>query len=153
MKSKLLILCIVITNLVACNNGDDMLLSYQHSLQTGFYSHNTKKDTVLTAIKAWGIGREDSLLYDGSQSLHELFLNLNMNENRTQFVICTQMLRDEIDVYYSHHLQPVSGSGGITMEIRIDSIKHTNVFMDSLAIRQRDIKYNESTQNVEIFVY
>jgi len=148
MKLKLFILCIVAFGIAACSNGDDILLSYQHTMQIGFYSRYTKNDTTLTSIKAWGVGREDSLLYDGSQSLHELFLNLNMKENRTQFVICSQMLRDEIDVRYSTSLQPVSGSGGITMEIHIDSVNHTNVFMDSVSI-----KYNESTQNVQIFVY
>lgn len=136
---------------IACND-NDMQLSYQHTAQIGIYSKHTKKDTVLTAVKIYGIGREDSLLYD-VESIESLFLNLNMNRCTTQFVFKTQTLQDELFFSYAKRLEPVSGSGGITMQIHLDSVGHTQTFIDSVSIVNADIKYNESLENVQIFIY
>lgn len=131
---------------------EDMLLSYQHTLQVGLYSMHTHKDTSLTNVQIYGIGREDSLLYD-EPAVSALFLNLNMNTDSTKYVFKTQTLQDELTITYDKHLTPVSGSGGITMELHVNSIAHTQVFIDSVAIVNRNIKYNESLENVKIFVY
>ena len=133
-----------------CSN-DDMLLSYQNTLQVGFYSSHTHNDTTLTSVQAYGVGN-DSLLYDVDE-IGELYLNLNMNADSTTFVIRTQTLQDELFVAYSKSLTPVSGSGGITMELRVDSISHTNVFIDSVSVVKAWVNYNESYENVQIFVY
>ena len=57
---------------------DDMRLSYQHTVQFGIYSTNTKADTTLTNFSARGFG-EDSLLYDKEASVTQIFLNANLN--------------------------------------------------------------------------
>lgn len=138
--------------LCACNNGDDMLLSYQHTVQIGLYSRSTHNDTTLTQVQIYGVGREDSLLYD-EESVSSLFLNLNMNEDSTKYVFKTQTLQDELFFTYTKHLSPVSGSGGITMELTLDSVGYTSVFIDSVAVSYSEINYNESRENVQIFVY
>lgn len=152
MKIRIVILLTIAIGFIACNGTDDMLLSYQHSMQAKFYSRNTHKDTVLTVVKVWGVGK-DELLYDGTQNLNELFLPLNMNDSKTEFVIASQTIQDIVTVEYKSHVQPVSGSGGLTMEIHLDTISATNTFIDSIAISHADIKYNENIENVKIFVY
>ena len=138
--------------IVGCNNTDDMLLSYQHTVQVGLYSRSTHNDTTLTSVQVYGIGREDSLLYD-VESVSSLFLNMNMNADNTQYVFKTQTLQDELFFSYRKRLSPVSGSGGITMELTLDSVGHTSVFVDSVAITYAEVNYNESRENVQIFVY
>ena len=113
---------------------------------------HTHNDTTLTEIKIWGIGREDSLLYD-IPSASSLYMNLNMNQDTTAFVFCTQTLQDEISFSYTRSIEPVSGAGGITMEMNLNQVKHTQVFIDSVAIKHRAIKYNENIENIQIFVY
>lgn len=136
----------------ACNAEDDMQLSYQHTAQVGLYSTKTHNDTALTNVQVYGIGREDSLLYDVA-STGSLFLNMNMNEDVTEYVIRTQTLEDRLTFHYRKRLSPVSGSAGIAMEISIDSIGHTRTFIDSLSIVKRDINYNESLENVRLYIY
>ena len=136
----------------ACNADDDMQLSYQHTVQVGLYSMHTHNDTTLTEVSVYGIGREDSLLYD-KETTGSLFLNLDMRRCTTEFVVKTQTLEDDLFFTYEKQLDAVSGSAGIAMEITLDSIGYTNTFIDSAAISYRKIKYNESLENVKIFVY
>ena len=134
----------------SCNNADSMILSYQHTVQAGLYSCHTGNDTVLTDVKVRGVG-VDSLLYDEKQ-IGSFFLNLNLNADETQFVLITQTLQDEMTIKYSKQLESVGGAG-IAMEVHIDSIGYTNTFIDSVAVVNSYLRYNESLENVQIFVY
>ena len=135
-----------------CNADDDMQLSYQHTVQVGLYSMHTHNDTTLTEVSVYGIGREDSLLYD-MVTTGSLYLNLDMSRCTTEFVIKTQTLEDDIFFTYSKQMEAVSGSAGIAMEITLDSMGYTNTFIDSAAISYSKVKYNESLENVKVFVY
>lgn len=145
-------LAAVAATLVTACNGDDMLLSYQHTVQIGIYSTHTHADTVLTQVQIYGIGREDSLLYD-EPSLSAAFLNLNLKRDTTEYIFRTQTLQDNLFFRYRKSLEPVSGSGGLTINLRIDSVGYTNTFIDSVAIVHPEVNYNESLENVKIFVY
>ncbi len=134
----------------ACNSADSALLSYQHTVQVGLYSCHTQNDTTLTNVQVRGVG-VDSLLYD-EEELGEFFLNINMNADETQFILRTQTLQDEMTIRYTKSLESVGGSG-IAMELRIDSIGNTNTFIDSVSIVNKYIRYNESSENVQIFIY
>ncbi len=138
--------------LFSCNSDDDMQLSYQHTVQVGLYSVHTLNDTSLTEVEIYGVGREDSLLYD-EESLSSLFLNMNLNADTTEFVFKTQTLQDDLFFRYTKKLESVSGSSGIAMQITIDSVGHTTTFIDSVAIVNKHVNYNESLENVQIFVY
>ncbi|MCQ2204703.1 MAG: DUF6452 family protein [Bacteroidales bacterium] len=146
------ILGIVLFMIAACNDDEGMLLSYQHSVQVGVYSRHTGNDTTLTEVKVYGIGREDSLLYD-EPAVKEFFLNLNMHQDTTRFAIQTHSISDELTFIYSRHTKPASGSAGITMEMKVDSVSSAYVFIDSVAITYPYIKYNESIENVQIYIY
>ena len=138
--------------LVSCNNDDDVQLSYQHTVQVGLYSMHTHNDTTLSDVQIFGVGREDSLLYD-VKSAGSLFLNMRMAHDTTEFIFRTQTLEDDIFFIYSRQLVPVSGSAGISMEISLDSVGYTSTFIDSVAVVHDKVKYNESRENVQIFVY
>lgn len=138
--------------LVSCNNEDDVQLSYQHTVQVGLYSMHTHNDTTLTDVQIYGVGRSDSMLYDVA-SVGSLFLNMRMAHDTTEFVFRTQTLEDDLFFTYTKRLVPVSGTAGIAMEITLDSVGFTNTFIDSVAIVYNKVKYNESRENVQIFVY
>ncbi len=138
--------------LASCNNDDDVQLSYQHTVQVGLYSMHTHNDTTLSEVQVYGVGREDSLLYDVS-STGSLYLNMRLAHDTTEFVFRTQTLEDDLFFRYRKQLVPVSGTAGIAMEITLDSIGYTSTFIDSVAIVYNKVKYNESRENVQIFVY
>ena len=136
----------------SCNSDDDALLSYQHTIQVGLYSMHTGNDTTLSDFSVYGIGREGIAIYD-TTSLHSMYLNLNMHRCTTEFILKTQTLVDNMFVSYHKSLTPVSGSAGIAMEITIDSVGHTQTFIDSSVVVYKEIKYNESLENVRLYVY
>ncbi len=138
--------------LASCNADDDIQLSYQHTAQVGLYSAHTRNDTTLRQVQIFGVGREDSLLYD-TDAAGSLFLNLNLNRCTTEFVFRTQTLEDDLFFRYTAQKVPVSGSAGIAMEITLDSVGHTSTFIDSVAVVRPQIRYNESLENVQIFIY
>ena len=133
---------------------DDVVLSYQHNVQAGFYSARSvsHKDTTLTDVKIYGIGREDSALYNTS-SISKLFLNLNLNQAQTGYIIHTKTLQDTIMFWYTKELTPISGAGGVTFALTIDSVGYTNTFIDSVSIIYPQLEYNENAENVKIFIY
>lgn len=133
---------------------DDACLSYQHNVQTGFYSSKSVKqnDTTLTDVSIWGLGREDSALYRVA-SAGKLFLNLNLNKGETGYVIRTRTLQDTMYFWYSKEPVTISGSCGITFDVHIDSMAYSNTFIDSVSIVYPNLRYKENFENVKIFIY
>ncbi len=151
IKAFLAAAIVAVVGLTACGS-EDMLLSYQHTVQVGVASMRTKNDTTLLEVSAYGIGRYDTVYSASSTS--ELYLNLNLNADSTAYKITTHgTLDDEMYFYYTKKLEPVSGSGGIAVELHLDSVKYTTVFIDSMSIEEPYIRYNESLTNVKIYIY
>lgn len=140
------------TLLPSCNAEDDMQLSYQHTIQVGFYSMHTHRDTVLTKVQIWGEGREDSLLVNQTQ-VGQFYLNVNMSAERVDYVVKTQTLQDDLGFDYRLHPTAVSGIAGVAMEVELLGVDHTRTFMDSVGITNPWIHYNENEENVAIYVY
>lgn len=139
---------------VAACTVDDMRLSYQHSVQVSFYSSKTKADTTLNNFSATGIGAAEGKLYDDVSKLHQAFLNTDLNATAVKYILENGSLKDTVGFWYSVSLEPVSGSGGITAAVHLDSVKSmSKVFIDSISLVYPDVKYNESKENVKIFIY
>lgn len=137
--------------LAACNE-DDMVLSYQHSVQVGLRSMHTKRDTVLTDIKIYGVGKADSLVHDSKAG--ELFMLLDLNRDTTQFRLVLHKYTEEMITFcYHKKLEPVAGGNGMAAHITLDTVMTTSMIVDSLAIENREIKYNENKTNVSFYVY
>lgn len=136
---------------VACSE-DNMLLSYQHSVQVGLNSVHTKLDTTLTDIKLYGLGRTDSLVHDARAS--ELFMSLDLNHDTTQFrLVVHKYLEEEITFCYHKRFEPVASGNGMAAHITIDTVITTSYLIDSVAIVNREIKYNENLTNVRFYIY
>ena len=154
-RTMLYLASIILLGLAATScTTDDVCLSYQHNVQAGFYSAKSAKkaDTTLTDVKIFGLGRADSALYD-TESISKIFLNLNLNQDYTGYVIHTKTLQDTIEFWYSKELSPISGSCGVTFSLTIDSVAHTNTFIDSVSIIYPALQYKENAENVKIFIY
>jgi len=134
----------------SCDEMGDICLSNQNAAQAGLYSAYTDRDTVLTELYVHGIGN-DSLLYD-SVAISKLFLPLSMHADTSAFRIKVRRLIDTIWFAYKRDLSYVSGDCGFTVSIELDTIWFTNRFIDSVAIDYPFVEYNESIENVKIFI-
>ncbi len=154
MKNVYYIILIVILGVVfgRCETSD-ICLSNQNAAQAGLYSaySHTDKDTVLTDLYVYGVGSENSLLYD-SVSLNKLFLPLSMHSDTSMYLIKVKTLLDTIWFKYRRDLTYVSGDCGMAVEIELDTIWFTGRFIDSVAIIQPFIRYNENVENIKLYI-
>ena len=148
-----IIITVILAILFGRCESSDLCLSNQNSAQVGLYSaySTTDKDTVLTDLYVLGVGREDSLLYD-SVYLNKMFLPLSMHTDTTTYLVKVKTLLDTIWFVYNRDLTYVSGDCGMAVEIELDTIWFTGRFIDSVAIIQPFIRYNENIENIKLYI-
>ncbi len=130
---------------------DDFFLSNQNAVQIKFASIYTGNDTTLGKFTAYGLGRADSLIYD-SVSTQTAFLPLRFDIDTTAFIIQNYSMRDTI--VFSHTKEPyyVSADDGFTYNLSIEKVTFTENFIYNISVLNSGVNYNESDQNVKIYI-
>lgn len=141
----------ILTILSGCTE-DNFCLSNQHAMQTGFYVSNSRvqKDTVLNRAVVFGL-ENDSILYQNAK-VSKLFLPLSFDGTSTVFVLNDSVFSETIYIYHTKTLNYISRECGFIYDFKIDSISHTNVFIDSVEIFYPYVKYGENLENVKIYI-
>lgn len=146
------LIAILSTMAYSCSE-DDMQLSYQHAIQMGVYSSSTQADTLLYQVTVMGDGAKE-VMYQNVESLQSLFLIPNLNSNTTKFFINKRNnINNELVFYYRKKAEPVSGSGGITVNLILDSCTFIGNDIDSVVIVKPGVNYNESFENVKMYIH
>ncbi len=146
------ILALVI--IISCNN-DDFCLSNQQSVQASFYSSITFKDSTVSdvTIRAIESVADDDTIYN-SEVVSESFLPLSMMNDTSRFLIQILNQKDTVSFVHSKELSFISEECGFIFEFELDTVLHSNIsFIDSVSIEYPSIVYNESTENVKIYLY
>lgn len=135
-----------------CNTGE-VCLSNQHALRADFLSawSETDKDSILSNVSLVGVGMTDSIYRNEETS--DLFMPLNFKSDTTSFVLSGQTRRDTIRVVHGSELDFISGECGYIFAFEIDTVMHTEAFIDSISMEYPIIKYGESTKNIKIYIY
>ena len=133
-------------------SADDICLSNQHALQAGFYSYHTLKDSTLQGTTIYGVGQSNDSIYK-NEPARKLFLPLSFNNDTTVFVIFSNALSDTIKFVHTKELTFVSRKCGFVFNYEIDTVMHTETFIDSVSIVNSGVRYNENFENIEIFIY
>lgn len=139
----------------ACGNeNSDFCLSNQQSVQAGFYSSYAAndKDSTVRNVFIYSLG-VDSITYD-TVTVNKIYLPLNLHKDTSQFIIDINTLKDTITFVHSKELNFVSGECGFVFSLYLDTVYHSDVsFIDSVAIVNDEIIYNENFENVKIYLY
>jgi hypothetical protein len=154
MKRTVFLLSVLFFSIVLIRcSPDDICLSNQNAVQVGFYSaySETDKDTTLSDLSVFGVGRSDSLLYR-NVAVNKLFLPLSMHVDTTAFLLKVSTLQDTLWLAYKRRLSYVSGNCGMAVEITVDTMWFNGRFIDSVAIVQPLIKYNENVENIKLYI-
>jgi hypothetical protein len=132
----------------------EICLSNQHAVQTGFYSAwaVSDKDSSLTNSSVYGVEMEASPIYF-EQDIQKMFLPVSFNSDTTGFVIDNNTLRDTIWFRHTKELKYISRECGFTFNFVIDSVWHTNTFIDSVSVFYPSVNYGENFENVKIYLY
>jgi len=135
-----------------CDSGE-VCLSNQHALRADFLSawSETDKDSTLSNVSLVGVGRTDSIYRN--QTTSDLFMPLDFKSDTSSFVLFGQTRRDTIRVVHKSELDFISGECGYIFAFEIDTVMHTEAFIDSISIEYPFIKYGESTENIKIYIY
>jgi hypothetical protein len=132
---------------------DNFCLSNQHALQTGFYSaySATQKDSTLPEATVYGLNNDSILI--NKKDAGKMFLPLTFDGDTTIFILETNTLADTLWVIHSKESQFISRECGYSWNFKLDTVIHTNAFIDSVAVFNRHVKYGENSENVKIYLY
>lgn len=131
-------------------SSDTLYRSNQHAIQVGLSSIYTKKDTM-PKLSAYGLGREDSLIYD-TIAVKELFLPLKFDIDSTIYVIKILQRSDTVIFYHTKEQIYISDEDGFTFNMYLTKIAFTTNIIDSAAFLNPAIIYNETLQNVKLYL-
>ena len=118
----------------------------------GFYTMDDGKarDSVVYDLSIWGVGREDSLIYDHAVA-RKIILPLNPNSDTSRFVINISGVQDVCTVSYKRFVRLISHDCGFITEFEILDFNHTNVNIDSIAIWHSNVT-NFEEEHIKIFL-
>jgi hypothetical protein len=164
MKIKLigLILFTIIGLAVVSCDESDLCLSGQNAIQTGLYSaaSGVESDTSLNGIYLWGLepGTDiaKELLYDSATNVSNMYMPTDLHIDTTTFVFREKTapsdLQDTITFVYERQLNYVSGDCGFSYNLELDTVIHTINIIDSVVISYSSVLYNETLENVKIYI-
>ena len=122
-------------------------------VNTGFYyiSDEEMRDTILEDITVYGIGREDSLLYD-QDTTNIISFRLSPFVDTTEIVVVFGALYDTMTFYYSRELRMISPECGFAFLFDIRELNITSNFIDSVSLMDPKLEEIEA-EHLQIFVY
>ncbi len=153
-------LCLLTCVVCACDTNEDICLSNQQSIQGMFYSSyydsDNETDTTVANISIVGLlnGEEvDSIIYN-NDSIDNCYMPLSMFSDTTRYLVKIKSTSDTITFVHDKELSFISEDCGFIFKFNLDTVFYsTTSFIDSVAIEYKKIIYNETKNNVKIYIY
>lgn len=113
--------------LIACESSEICRDTTDTPLRMGFYDAEDGSISVFVdSITVFGIGREDSLIYDNAKIVTRIEVPLNPNKDTTEFVLIFPEHIDTLTVAYSSQSNLISVACGFSSFFTIKGISHSN---------------------------
>ncbi len=143
---------VILLLLAACNPSPRCLENTDVYLHARFLTldNGKDKDTTLQNVRMWGIGREDSLIVDGSA--WKISLPLDAHYDSCAFVIANDTLQDTVSFHYTRSTRLLSFECGFIAEFNDLKIQITRHFLDSAAV-VNPLVTNTDDENVKIYLF
>lgn len=138
---------------ISCESEDTCEQTVISTLKAGFYSI---QDSIPEAISvdnftAYGIGRSDSLIYDGENSVSSFELPLSPSSDTTGFIFTLDTEIDTIIFIYNREFHLLSMECGFTTYFEIDGIEYTLNAIDSVSIIKKTATTGDD-ENIQIYI-
>lgn len=152
-QGKIFIFLLLVSICLSCNINRPCDEQVRFPVNTGFYYFfdEVLKDTILEDITVYGIGREDSLLYD-QDTTKAISFRPSPFVDTTEIVIVYGTLYDTLTFYYSRELRMISTECGFAFLFDIKELNNTSNFIDSVSLIDPKLEGIE-TEHLQIFVY
>ena len=154
------IVAVSILILASCEDSS-LCLSGQNAIQSGLYSgvSGEAKDTTLSGIYMWGVELAtltDMPLLIDSANVSSMYMPTDIERDSTMMILREETiasdLQDTLLFIYTRELNYVNGECGFTYNLELDTVIHTINIIDSVVISYPSVKYNETIENVKIFI-
>lgn len=145
--------CLVICILVACAKETTCSLPEIAVLQIGFYEYensNSQTSQNILNIDIFGIGREDTLLYQAPNDFNEIKLPLNHASDQSEYIIRTESFQDTLVINYQREAMLNESVCGYEVFFDLTEVSLTTNSFDSIAIQVSMVNF-ETREHVKIF--
>ena len=113
-------------------------------------TNGTDNKSPVTSFSAYGLGREDSLLYSGVNSISSIRLPMNGSSTEAGFVFLSDGQVDTVWLKYRVIPWFLSQECGFVLNFDLTEARHTSGFIDSVVIVISEVTTFDDT-NVRIY--
>ena len=137
----------------SCESEKICELSTVSILNAGFYSvpDSIPEAVSVDDLTVYGIGREDSLIYDQASSVGSFVLPLSPSSDTTGFVFTLGADTDTITFLCSRELHLLSMECGFTTYFYIERIDNTSNVIDSISVVNEKVTTGDD-ENIQIYL-
>jgi len=137
--------------LSSCQTNKECDISTESLLKANFYIMDGEEEQAVFVdpISVYGLGREDSLLYE-NDSISSVFLPLSPVSETLGFVFAIATYKDTISFTYETKTYLESIECGFISNYSIDSIKYTQNVIDTIILIKKGVTI-EDEDHVKIF--
>ncbi len=138
--------------LLSCESSEICRENTETPIRMGFYNEDEDTEVAtIDSLSVFGVGREDSLIYNNAKNVSSVELPLNITEDTTAFVFVFPGNNDTITISYERNVTLISlGCGFVTFfdinEIDFTKNEIVNIFIENEKIR------NDLNEHLKIFV-
>lgn len=138
--------------IISCESSEICRDNTDTPLRLGFYDAEDGSISVyIDSITVFGIGREDSLIYDNAKSVTRIEVPLNPNKDTTEFVFVFPEYIDTLAVIHSSQSNLISVGCGFSSFFSIKDINYTN--NEIVAIYKEFLEItNELNEHFKVYI-
>jgi len=140
----------LLAGITACNIDRPCEEPTKFPVVAGFYD-SAGIDTTLSDLSIFGIGMEDSLLYD-RDTTQLVSLPLNPFTDITRFVMSFGARTDTLTFQYYRDLRMINPECGFTIYFQVGNCSHTGHFIDSLKLLDQYLNA-DTKEHLQIFIH
>ncbi len=148
----------IIVAMALCSCSTDGCIENQSSIPlAGFYSTEAQQQIAFNSIEVWGVGATgDSLLTTTGTATQQVYLPFRTTQNNAAFCFhysdfgASTAYNDTVWFDYESTPYFASEECGAMYRYRITNVRHTNIFIDSIAVIDPEIT-NSDVERIKIF--
>ncbi len=152
-KYGLILILTLITNVLSsCDSSEICRENTETPLRIGFYNKDDFSATaVVDSITVYGLGREDSIIYDNAKNVTRVELPLSNSKDTTSFVLVFPQNQDTITIIYSRKITLLSVGCGFTTFYTLSETQSTENEIFNSAIQNSNV-INDLNEHIKVYI-
>lgn len=138
--------------LISCESSEICRDNTETPLRIGFYnSEDSSQNAIIDSLTVYGIGREDTLIYDNARNVTRIELPLNISSDTTSFVFVFPENHDTLEVIYERAISLISIGCGFVTFYSLNKINYSDNEIKDIYKEFNNIR-NDLNEHLKIFI-